>query len=234
MKKRSEVGPSWDDPLVSRGDKITVVSSRANLQITTIYSIDFNDVFSQLTRYFVTKRVDSDGHSWTGSGLVFGHNLDYYLVIFVGERIAVGFVGLATKHVRTHKNSRFLYDNQTPNRYDTSNTFGVPMSTQDIVQKLWNFCNVLRDDGITYQAYVTELTYLLFLKMAQRQRPKPETSPEGYRWQDLCDKELKQMNFYRTMLIHLGSTGSARIQAIYANAHDLERASQPCQTGEGH
>lgn len=39
------------------------------------------------------------------------------------------------------------------------------MSTQDIVQKLWNLCNILRDDGITYHQYVTELTYILFLKM---------------------------------------------------------------------
>ncbi len=36
------------------------------------------------------------------------------------------------------------------------------MSTQDIVQKLWNLCNVLRDDGITYHQYVTELTYSFF------------------------------------------------------------------------
>lgn len=39
------------------------------------------------------------------------------------------------------------------------------MSTQDIVQKLWNLCNILRDDGITYHQYITELTYILFLKM---------------------------------------------------------------------
>ena len=39
------------------------------------------------------------------------------------------------------------------------------MSTQDIVQKLWSLCNILRDDGITYHQYVTELTYILFLKM---------------------------------------------------------------------
>lgn len=39
------------------------------------------------------------------------------------------------------------------------------MCTQNIVQKLWNLCNVLRDDGITYHQYVTELTYILFLKM---------------------------------------------------------------------
>ena len=40
------------------------------------------------------------------------------------------------------------------------------MNTQEIVGKLWNLCNVLRDDGITYHQYVTELTYILFLKMA--------------------------------------------------------------------
>lgn len=39
------------------------------------------------------------------------------------------------------------------------------MSTQDIVQKLWNLCNVLRDDGITYHQYVTELTYILLPQM---------------------------------------------------------------------
>ena len=40
------------------------------------------------------------------------------------------------------------------------------MTSQDIVGKLWSLCNVLKDDGVTYHQYVTELTYLLFLKMA--------------------------------------------------------------------
>ena len=42
-------------------------------------------------------------------------------------------------------------------------------TTHDIVAKLWNMCNVLKDDGVTYHQYVTELTYLLFLKMADEQ-----------------------------------------------------------------
>lgn len=41
------------------------------------------------------------------------------------------------------------------------------MNNQEIVSKLWNLCNVLRDDGITYHQYVTELTYIFFLKMAK-------------------------------------------------------------------
>ena len=43
----------------------------------------------------------------------------------------------------------------------------MPTTTHDIVAKLWNLCNVLKDDGVTYHQYVTELTYLLFLKMAK-------------------------------------------------------------------
>jgi len=35
-----------------------------------------------------------------------------------------------------------------------------------IVQRLWNYCNVLRDDGLSYGDYVEQLTHLLFLKMA--------------------------------------------------------------------
>ncbi|MEO0970828.1 MAG: type I restriction-modification system subunit M N-terminal domain-containing protein, partial [Cyanobacteria bacterium J06639_18] len=63
-------------------------------------------------------------------------------------------------------------------------------ATNDIVQKLWNLCHVLRDDGITYLQYVTELTYLLFLKMAQEKGEETEAQiPEGYRWGDLVTKE---------------------------------------------
>ena len=40
---------------------------------------------------------------------------------------------------------------------------------QALVQKLWNYCNVLRDDGLSYGDYVEQLTYLLFLKMADEQ-----------------------------------------------------------------
>jgi type I restriction-modification system DNA methylase subunit len=46
------------------------------------------------------------------------------------------------------------------------------MNTATIVQKFWNYCNVLRDDGMSYGDYVEQLTYLLFLKMAdERSRP---------------------------------------------------------------
>ncbi len=92
------------------------------------------------------------------------------------------------------------------------------MNTQDIVQRLWNLCNVLRDDGITYHQYVTELTYLLFLKMAKETETEGQL-PKGYRWTDIEAKDgVEQLNFYRALLLHLGTHGSNRVQAIYVNA----------------
>ncbi len=47
------------------------------------------------------------------------------------------------------------------------------MSPTQIIQKLWNYCNVLRDDGMSYGDYVEQLTYLLFLKMADERTTLP-------------------------------------------------------------
>jgi type I restriction enzyme M protein len=91
-------------------------------------------------------------------------------------------------------------------------------TTNAIGQKLWNLCHVLRDDGITYLQYVTELTYLLFLKMAQETGAESQL-PQGYRWGDLVAKDgIEQLNFYRTTLLELGSSSATRVQVIFANA----------------
>jgi type I restriction enzyme M protein len=51
------------------------------------------------------------------------------------------------------------------------------MTSAAIVQKLWNYCNVLRDDGMSYGDYVEQLTYLLFLKMADERTKAPYNNP---------------------------------------------------------
>lgn len=92
------------------------------------------------------------------------------------------------------------------------------MTNQEIVTKLWNLCNVLRDDGITYHQYVTELTYILFLKMA-KETGKEDNIPENCRWDVLKTKsglELKQA--YRQALTDLGEKGLGRVQYIYQGA----------------
>lgn len=88
----------------------------------------------------------------------------------------------------------------------------------DIVAKLWSFCDVLRDDGITYHEYVTELTYLLFLKMASETGVE-RVIPKGCRWADLEAKTgLEQLVLYRRMLDFLGREGKPLVRRIYANA----------------
>ena len=92
------------------------------------------------------------------------------------------------------------------------------MTTQEIVSKLWNLCNVLRDDGITYHQYVTELTYILFLKMAKETGTESQI-PESYRWDVLTSKsgiELKK--FYKELLSHLGDNCTGRVREIYQGA----------------
>ena len=67
------------------------------------------------------------------------------------------------------------------------------MNTSSIVQKLWNYCNVLRDDGMSYGDYVEQLTYLLFLKMADERTKAPYNQkspvPEKYSWPGLIKKD---------------------------------------------
>ncbi|MHA7648073.1 class I SAM-dependent DNA methyltransferase [Nitrosopumilus sp. S4] len=77
-----------------------------------------------------------------------------------------------------------------------------------VVAKLWNFCNVLRDDGVSYGDYVQQLTNLLFLKMADEQtKPpfkKPSIIPKKYDWSTLIDKTGDDLeNHYRHVLENL-------------------------------
>lgn len=97
------------------------------------------------------------------------------------------------------------------------------MNINDIVSKLWNLCHVLRDDGITYQEYVNELSFLLFLKMMKETNQEGDL-PEGYRWNDLESKDgVEQLAFYRSLLVHLGNEGSDRVKGIFANANTALR-----------
>ena len=79
-----------------------------------------------------------------------------------------------------------------------------------IVQKVWNYCHVLRDDGVSYGDYVEQLTYLLFLKMADEQtKPplnKPSIIPAGLDWPSLLAKDGAELDrHYRYILEELGS-----------------------------
>ncbi|OEF23138.1 N-6 DNA methylase [Vibrio rumoiensis] len=92
------------------------------------------------------------------------------------------------------------------------------MTTQHLINKLWNLCNLLRDDGVTYHEYLNELTYLIFLKMVE-ETGQEELIPEGYRWSDIESfNAATRLEEYKKLLIHLGSHGSLITKAIFADA----------------
>jgi type I restriction enzyme M protein len=78
-----------------------------------------------------------------------------------------------------------------------------------LVQRLWNYCNVLRDDGLSYGDYLEQLTYLLFLKMADEQTEPPFNAepfiPEGLDWPSLLARDGDDLEVhYRHLLTELG------------------------------
>lgn len=80
--------------------------------------------------------------------------------------------------------------------------------TQYIVQKLWNYCNILRDDGMSYGDYVEQLTYLLFLKMAYEREQYGQESriPKHLGWETLLSKDGAELEkHYRAVLEELGT-----------------------------
>jgi type I restriction enzyme M protein len=80
----------------------------------------------------------------------------------------------------------------------------MPSNSKELVDKLWAFCDVLRDDGVSYGDYVEQLTYLLFLKMEQEQSEyldKNSEIPEEYSWSKLLQKEGAELEtHYRRTL----------------------------------
>ena len=95
------------------------------------------------------------------------------------------------------------------------------MTNNDIVQKLWNLCDVLRDDGINYSDYVTELVLLLFIKMVHENTEAElldqHTLPAGCRWSDLNGKSgINLLNDYRRILLSLstGKDGEGKLPDI--------------------
>ncbi len=101
------------------------------------------------------------------------------------------------------------------------------MSTAPIVSKVWSFCTTLRDDGVGYGDYLEQLTYLIFLKMADEYAKPPYNRsvgiPEKYTWQSLKSKRgaaleghyielLRELGAYKGMLGQIFTKAQNKIQ----------------------
>jgi type I restriction enzyme M protein len=79
------------------------------------------------------------------------------------------------------------------------------MSTNQIVSKVWSFCNTLRDDGVGYGDYLEQLTYLLFLKMADEYSKPPYSRkmhiPQEYNWQSLTALRGAELEVHYSILL---------------------------------
>lgn len=102
----------------------------------------------------------------------------------------------------------------------TSTTNRAP-GAQSLVRKLWQYCNVLRDDGLSYPDYVEQLTYLLFLKMADEQAGGGV--PEDHSWRSLVRLDPQEMHaHYGRILAALGEHGGM-LGLIFGNAKNKIR-----------
>src|SRR5690349_24596163 len=98
------------------------------------------------------------------------------------------------------------------------------MSTNQIISKVWSFCNTLRDDGVGYGDYLEQLTFLLFLKMADEYSKPPYNRkigiPKQCTWESLITRKGAELeNHYTSLLKELGSK-SGMIGQIFVKSQN--------------
>ena len=98
------------------------------------------------------------------------------------------------------------------------------MNTSSLIQKVWNFCHTLRDDGVGYGDYLEQLTYLLFLKMAHEYAQEPYLRdthiPQGYDWPTLKAKVGEPLEAQYLATLHRLGTEKGMLGAIFFKAQN--------------
>ena len=98
------------------------------------------------------------------------------------------------------------------------------MNTSTLIQKVWNFCHTLRDDGVGYGDYLEQLTYLLFLKMAHEYAQEPykrdSRIPKTYDWASLRSKTGVPLEAHYLATLHALGTADGMLGAIFFKAQN--------------
>ena len=98
------------------------------------------------------------------------------------------------------------------------------MTTSSIVSKVWSFCNPLRDVGVGYGDYLEQLTYLLFLKMADEYSKPPYSRelniPKEYNWESLTAKKGAELELHYATLLRELSTQKGILGQIFTKSQN--------------
>ena len=98
------------------------------------------------------------------------------------------------------------------------------MNASSLIQKVWNFCHTLRDDGVGYGDYLEQLTYLLFLKMAHEYGQPPyrrETRiPKSYDWEVLRRQTGEPLEAQYLATLHRLGQEPGMLGAIFFKAQN--------------
>ncbi|MGN5138891.1 N-6 DNA methylase [Aeromonas sp. 164P] len=98
------------------------------------------------------------------------------------------------------------------------------MSTNAIVSKVWSFCTTLRDDGVGYGDYLEQLTYLIFLKMADEYAKPPHKRdigiPSGYDWSSLTSQRGVELEIHYVTLLRVLGNKPGLLGQIFTKAQN--------------
>ena len=98
------------------------------------------------------------------------------------------------------------------------------MNTSSLIQKVWNFCHTLRDDGVNYGDYLEQLTYLLFLKLTHEYAQVPYNRnthiPKGYDWSSLRAKEGRILKAHYLKTLRKLGNETGMLGAIFFKAQN--------------
>jgi type I restriction enzyme M protein len=95
--------------------------------------------------------------------------------------------------------------------------------SRSIVDRVWNYCNVLRDDGVSYGDYLEQLTYLLFLKMDAENRTllgKASTIPPDFDWESLLPLQGAELEAHYIQILNELGKGAGLVPVIFRKAQN--------------
>src|SRR5690606_621548 len=122
-----------------------------------------------------------------------------------------------TKYFRTQRMLCMAHRTQIDLSLD-----GYLMNASTLIQKVWNFCHTLRDDGVGYGDYLEQLTYLLFLKLAHEYEQEPYNRntriPKGYDWASLTSKVGEPLESHYLATLHRLGQEPGMLGAIFFKA----------------